>query len=135
MNENYIIVFDTETTGFSPTNNEIVQLSYILYDKSTNKIIHATENGEDIVNIKGKIPERTSKIHGIYKEDTKNKKPIEHHINEFIKYFNQATTYVGHNIKFDINMIIGQIRKFSIIIQYVNCCKNKLKYMESQMGP
>ena len=31
-NKNLIIVFDTETTGFSPVKSEIVQLSYILYD-------------------------------------------------------------------------------------------------------
>jgi len=32
MSKNIIIVFDTETTGFSPVRNEIVQLSYILYN-------------------------------------------------------------------------------------------------------
>ena len=32
-----IIVFDTETTGFSPIKNEIVQLSYIIYNTLFNR--------------------------------------------------------------------------------------------------
>ena len=50
-NENLIIVFDTETTGFSPIKNEIVQLSYILYDVIKQEVIYATKPGEDIVDI------------------------------------------------------------------------------------
>ena len=43
MSKNKIIVFDTETTGFSPKNNEIVQLSYILYDAQNQSVIYATQ--------------------------------------------------------------------------------------------
>ena len=58
-NQNLIIVFDTETTGFSPTKNEVVQLSYILYDVSKQEVVYATRPGDDIVNIKGKIQKET----------------------------------------------------------------------------
>ena len=50
---NIIIVFDTETTGFSPIKNEIVQLSYILYDTKSQSVLYATQQGPDIVKING----------------------------------------------------------------------------------
>ena len=110
-NSNIIIVFDTETTGFSPEKNEIVQLSYILYDTQNQTVIYATSQGDDIVNIKGKIPPTTTAVHGITKEMTLDKRPIKEHIDQFIQYCNQAGKFVGHNIKFDIKMISGQIKK------------------------
>jgi len=108
---NTIIVFDTETTGFSPEKNEIVQLSYILYNIQTQSVIYATSPGDDIVNIKGNIPKVTSDVHGITKDMTLDKQPIKTHIDQFIGYCEQAGTLVGHNIKFDIQMITGQIHK------------------------
>ncbi len=110
-NENLIIVFDTETTGFSPEKNEIVQLSYILYDISKQEVVYATQLGNDIINIKGYIPKATSNVHGITKDMTLDKRPIKDHIDEFIIHCNKANQFVGHNIKFDIKMITGQINK------------------------
>jgi len=110
-NSNIIIVFDTETTGFSPEKNEIVQLSYILYDTQTQTVIYATTQGDDIVNIKGAIPPDTTAVHGISKVMTLDKRPIKEHIDQFIQYCNQAGKFVGHNIKFDIKMIAGQMKK------------------------
>jgi DNA polymerase III epsilon subunit-like protein len=115
MNNN-IIVFDTETTGFSPEKNEIVQLSYILYNTDTQSVLYATRLGRDIVKINDIIPKSTSDVHAITKEMTLNKRPIKEHIDEFITYCNQASKFVGHNVKFDIKMITGQITK--IIAEY-----------------
>jgi DNA polymerase III epsilon subunit-like protein len=108
---NKIIVFDTETTGFSAEKNEIVQLSYILYDTQSQTVIYATQQGDDIVKINGKIPKRTTDVHGITKEMTLDKRPIKDHIDNFIEHCNLAETFVGHNISFDIKMIVGQIKK------------------------
>ena len=83
---NIIIVFDTETTGFSPEKNEIVQLSYILYDVDKQSVLYATKLNDDIVNINGKIPKETSDVHGITKDMTLDKRPIKDHIDEFIGY-------------------------------------------------
>ena len=106
-----IIVFDTETTGFSPVKNEIVQLSYILYDTASQTVVYATKPGDDIVNINGKIPKQTSDVHGITKDMTLDKRPIKDHIDQFIHYCNEAEQFVGHNVAFDIKMIIGQMNK------------------------
>jgi len=108
---NRIIVFDTETTGFSPEKNEIVQLSYILYDVDRQSVLYATKLNDDIVQINGKIPKNTSDVHGITKDITLDKQPIKEHIDKFIQYCDQANKFVGHNIQFDIKMITGQIKK------------------------
>ena len=81
-----ILVFDTETTGFSPEKNEIVQLSYILYDLDKQTVLYATKLEDDIVNINGKIPKETSDVHGITKDMTLDKRPIKDHIDKFIRY-------------------------------------------------
>jgi len=57
------------------------------------------------------IPEETIAVHGITKDMTLGKRPIKDHIDAFIGYCDQAKTFVGHNIKFDIGMIVGQINK------------------------
>jgi DNA polymerase III epsilon subunit-like protein len=110
-NSNIVIVFDTETTGFSPIKNEIVQLSYILYDIQNQNVIYSTQQVDDIVKINGEIPKQTSDVHGITKDMTLNKRPIKEHIDKFIHYCNQSDKFVGHNISFDIKMIVGQINK------------------------
>lgn len=111
-----IIVFDTETTGFSFKKSEIVQLSYILYDTETMKVLRATKLGDDIVKINGDIPETVSKIHGIKKEDTLDKETIKTHIDAFIECFNDADMFVAHNISFDIGHITEQVNK--LIAEY-----------------
>jgi DNA polymerase III epsilon subunit-like protein len=102
---NLVIVFDTETTGFSCEYDKIVQLSYILYDLTSNSVVYATKPGDDIVKVDSDIPERTTSVHGITKEMTEDKRPIEEHIDNFILYCNRASKFVGHNIAFDIRMI------------------------------
>lgn len=127
-NPNLIIVFDTETTGFSPEKNEIVQLSYILYDIEKKEVVYSTRPGNDIVNIKGKIPKQTSDVHGITKDMTLDKRSIKEHIDEFIGYCNQAAIFVGHNIKFDIRMICGQMGK--IIKEFPETEENYKTFLE-----
>ena len=112
LNSNYIFVFDTETTGLSPSKDEIIQLSYILYDTLNGKIIYATKLEEDIVKINAtKMSKGAFDSHGIEIERTFNKDPIKTHIDKFIGYCEQAKILVGHNLGFDIRMIIAQIEK------------------------
>jgi DNA polymerase III epsilon subunit-like protein len=127
IEEDLIIVFDTETTGFSPVMHEIIQLSYIVYDIANKRVVYVTEEGDDIVNITGSIPPQTTAVHGITKEMTVGKAPIEVHIDKFMEWCNKTNKFVGHNIGFDIRMIVGQIDK---IIAKNPTDENKLKYKE-----
>lgn len=116
-NKDLVLVFDTETTGTNFGLNEIISLSYIVYNKATNEVVYLTEQGQDIVSIIGET-NGTEKIHGITKEMTIGKKPIREHLDAFIFHFNNVGQYVAHNLKFDRSFIIDAADK---LIKENNC--------------
>ena len=115
----FVLVFDTETTGLPKTKviNEttinglpyIVQLSYMIYDTDSTKIIKISDN---IV----KIPENVElskesiAIHGIDRNKmNENGKPIVEILQEFLTDIDSTDLIIAHNIDFDINMIIIEL--------------------------
>jgi len=112
-----VLVFDTETTGlplFRVSPNEsnfkdwpyIVQLSYIIYDTTENKIV-TTYNAiiklpEDVT-----ISEETSSIHGIT-NGISQKSGFD--IKDVLKVFKTAIEtcdlIVAHNMDFDVDMVL-----------------------------
>uniref|UniRef100_A0A6C0EH17 Exonuclease domain-containing protein n=1 Tax=viral metagenome TaxID=1070528 RepID=A0A6C0EH17_9ZZZZ len=120
----FVLVFDTETTGLPKTKviNEntvnswpyIVQLSYIIYDTESNKIIKISDNI-------AKIPENVElskesiAIHGIDRNKMNEKgKPIVEILQEFLTTIDSIDLIVCHNIDFDINMIIVEIYRCAL---------------------
>ena len=120
----FVLVFDTETTGLPKTKviNEttikylphIVQLSYMIYDTDSNKIIKISDN---IV----KIPENVElskesvAIHGIDRNTMNEKgRPIVEVLKEFLTDIDFIDLIIAHNIDFDINMIIIEIYRCSM---------------------
>lgn len=110
-----VLVFDTETTGLPQTKilnpdtlyqwPTIVQFSYVIYDISLNEIM---ESKDYIIKVPEHvlIPEDSTKIHGINNEISSNKGIlIDIVLNEFFYYLRNVDCIIGHNIKFDINMI------------------------------
>jgi len=112
-----VLVFDTETTGLPKRNASfynsddwpyIVQLSYILFDTETNKMI---AEHDWIIKIPDHvtIPEVCTNIHCITKGITDKR---GHYITDVLDIFdvcmNHADVIVGHNIVFDRNMIIAE---------------------------
>jgi DNA polymerase III epsilon subunit-like protein len=115
----FVLVFDTETTGLPKTKviNEttinslpyIVQLSYMIYDTDSNKIIKLSDN---II----KIPENVElskesiAIHGIDRNKMNEKgRPVVEVLQEFLCDIDFIDLIIAHNIDFDINMIIVEI--------------------------
>lgn len=111
------LIFDTETTGLSQTkiiNQEtlskwphIVQFSYIIYDMKNGIIV----SKDCIIKLNGiTIPEDSTKIHGISNKISQEKgENIEIILKEFFYYLREVDFLVGHNISFDINMIIVEL--------------------------
>lgn len=124
-----ITVFDTETTGLIPKNIDvrnlnleeletyphILQFSYINYDTEIDEIIKYSDDYVKIAdNIK--IPEESSKIHGITSKTIEKKsKYIEEILDDFMNIYTGFTdTLIGHNITFDINMLLIELMRLVI---------------------
>lgn len=111
-----ILIFDTETSGLPEKKNcsllstqkwpYILQLSYILYDTETNRIIKYVDTLIDIDNSVNISPESIN-IHKITKEMCKNNgKPIKDVLKEFNDVLNYSELLIGHNLQFDKNILI-----------------------------
>ncbi len=116
----YYIFIDTETTGSSGPNNFIIQLAYIIVNsnfeivKIVNKYINhkkckITRSAYDV----HKINNTTLDIHGYTFEEV---------FIEFLKDMVDVKYVVGHNIKFDVGMVIHNLGRynFEIIDPFIN---------------
>ena len=111
-----ILIFDTETSGLPQDRNAsiisttrwpyILQLSYILYDSSSNAIIEYNDN---IVKIPDEvnIDPNSIKIHKITRDICNlNGVPIVNILNNFNNVLLKTDIIVGHNLQFDKNIIM-----------------------------
>ena len=130
------LFFDTETTGLpknykapvSDLNNwpRLVQLAYLYYDKSGNKI----SEGNFIIKPDGfTIPAEASKVHGISTEralqEGQSIIPVLQHFTELVK---EADYLVAHNMSFDEKIVGAEFLRngMSNSIQF----KNKICTMQ-----
>jgi DNA polymerase III epsilon subunit-like protein len=115
------LIFDTETTGLPPKNKVIspetlqdwpyiVQFSFSLFNTDTLKIIEY-----DYIIYAPDIPEESTKIHGITKSMNKQlgfNFPCVYDI--FKLCLDQCDLLIGHNISFDIQMLMAQCLRCNI---------------------
>jgi DNA polymerase-3 subunit alpha len=121
MDDNLIIVFDTETNGLWPKDTKditkcnypyIVQLSFIIYNENTNEIVK-TYNKYIKQTDEIDFNSQAFKINKITKEMCDNGVSIIEALNEFYTYYMNSKNIVGHNIEFDKKMIqLEIIRNF-----------------------
>lgn len=138
-----ILVFDTETTGLPPRIKQenkisgkdkstlntrlldtcleqwpsIIQLSYIIYDTEdpkNSKIFNKYIDLPDTI----EISKESMAIHHITKErisamNGANRAIINDALDEFMTDVDIADVVVGHNVKFDIQMIIAELKRLS----------------------
>ena len=102
--QDYTIV-DIETTGLSPINNEIIELSAIKVRE--NKVV---EKFTTLVKPKAKINPYISSLTGITNEMVKTAPDITKILPEFCKFL-QRDCILGHNINFDIRFIQHNLMK------------------------
>lgn len=96
---NKIVVFDIETTGCNPENDNIIEIGAI---KIIDDIIVAEWN--ELVNPCMQIPQNIFELTGISTEMVKDKATIDKLLPDFIK-FCSGSNIMGHNIIFDYSFI------------------------------
>lgn len=120
-----VLVFDTETTGLPvypdgrkikyldnsvlPFWPRIIQLSYVVYDvkKQKGELIK-----DDIIKLSEdvSISKESQELHGITKLISLEKGIcIESAILEFMNHFETSDKIVGHNIRFDLDMVKSEL--------------------------
>ena len=122
-----VLVFDTETTGLPVypdgrkikylNNNtlpfwpRIIQLSYVVYD--VNKLRGEIIN-DDIIKLREdvSISKESQELHGITKLISQEKGIcVKLAILEFMNHFETSDKIVGHNIRFDLDMIKSELMR------------------------
>ena len=102
------VVFDIETTGFSPVNNRIIEIGAV---KVVDGVI--VERFSEFVNPKVPIPFEIEKLTGIRDEMVIQAEGIEQVLPRFLA-FSKDAVMVAHNASFDMSFIYANARQMGI---------------------
>lgn len=114
------IVFDTETTGLDPNNNEIIEYSFLKYEDNT-----LVSKLSSLVKPASPIPEFITNITHISNEDVEDALPIDEHLAKIIDFIN-GQVIIGHNILFDIKFLESSIKRSTCELNRV-----KIEYIDT----
>ena len=102
------VVFDTETTGFSPKNDRLVELGAVKFRNG--KVL---EEKTWLINPRRSIPSFVQRVHGITPEMVKDSptfKEVFPEFNEFIK----GCVLIAHNANFDVSFMRAEMARNQI---------------------
>ena len=99
------IVFDTETTGFSPTMDRIVEIGVVKFRNG-----EVVEEKSWLVNPQRDIPYWATKVHGITDKMVKDQPSFKDMYPEFQKFIG-GSVLMAHNAKFDISFMKAEIKR------------------------
>lgn len=103
--EGDFVVFDIETTGFSPVNNRIIEIGAVKVSGG-----QVTERFSTFVNPQVPIPFEIEKLTGIRDEMVMEAPPIEEVLPEFLEFCTGCVP-VAHNAGFDMSFIMENARR------------------------
>jgi len=104
------VVFDIETTGLSPHDDEIIEIGAIRVD-DINASSHTTY--QELIKPSCRISSRITSITGITNDMLENCNSIDHHIKEF-KEFIGDLPIVAHNASFDCGFMSHTFKKHGL---------------------
>jgi|APTNR8051073442_1049403.scaffolds.fasta_scaffold00006_335 DNA polymerase-3 subunit alpha (Gram-positive type) len=103
-----IVVFDTETTGFSAAKDRIVEIGAV---KIRNGEIVEERNW--LINPQQPIPARVTKVHGISDAMVKDKPAFADIYADFQAFVGDAIL-VAHNARFDVDMMRAEVERANL---------------------
>ena len=126
MEQNTILVFDTETTGLFPKGEDvnniqkypyITQLSYVVYDCNKKEIVYTFDS---YINIDPSIhlSDIVKELTGVTREKLDNGIDMLSALKTFYKYYAMSNWIVAHNIQFDQKMMMIETERHREAIQY-----------------
>ena len=106
------VVFDIETTGFSPRTDKITEIGAV-------KVVdgHIVDSYSQLINPEKAIPQKVQELTGLTNAILSDKPTIEEIIGDF-RDFIEGCVLVAHNAKFDISFIRREFRKAKFNFDY-----------------
>ena len=102
------VVFDIETTGFSPVNNKIIEIGAVKVEKG-----EITDRYSTFVNPDVPIPFEIEKLTGINDNMVIDSPMIEEILPQFLA-FCEGAVMVAHNANFDMSFIIENAKRLNL---------------------
>lgn len=102
--ENYVVL-DIETTGFSPENDEIIELSALRVVNN-----NVVEEFSELVNPERYVSSYITNLTGISQQMLYNASKIPDVLNRFMEFVSDSMI-MGHNVTFDIGFIDNKLKK------------------------
>ena len=103
------IVFDTETTGFEPSEgHRIVEIGCV-------ELINHIPSGKtyhQYINPERDIPAEAAAVHGITDEKVKDEPTFGEIIGDFMAFIGDDAKLVAHNAQFDIKFVNAEFKQF-----------------------
>ena len=99
------VIFDTETTGFSPINDRVIEIGAV-------KVRNGKKLGEKtwLINPQRYIPWYVQNVHHITPEILKDKPTFAEVYPEFLEFID-GSVLIAHNAPFDIRMMSAEARR------------------------
>lgn len=96
------VVLDTETTGFNPPKDKIIEIAAIKFENWI-----PTELFQTLVNPQQPIPAAASNVNNITDDMVKDAPLVSEVINDF-NSFVKSFNIVGHNLDFDLSFLVSE---------------------------
>jgi len=104
MDETFV-VFDLETTGFNPHNNEIIEIGAVKLKEG-----EVVESYQTFINPRREIPDKITELTGITNDMVVDAPKLEEVIDDFLEFIGDHTI-VAHNLSFDLSFIEDKLRR------------------------
>ncbi|MBU1571243.1 MAG: DNA polymerase III subunit epsilon [Proteobacteria bacterium] len=114
LSELIYTVFDTETTGLNPEQDEIISIGAV---RIVNNHLLRDENFDQLVNPERTLPFESIQFHGIEQHMLQDQPTVEQVLPRFCK-FAEGTVLVAHNAAFDMRML--QMKELSAKTKFIN---------------
>lgn len=104
------VVFDLETTGFSPERDDILEIgAFVVRDDAVldAPVFHR------MVRPRAPIPWRATQVHGIRDADVRAAPSLDLVLPEFVSFVD-GRPVVGHNVGFDSNFVRAAARRLGL---------------------
>ena len=111
IEEEEFVIFDIETTGFSSTNDKIIEIGAVKMKRGL-----VIDKFSEFINPEIKIPMKIVELTGISDKMVSNAETIEKVLPRFLEFI-KNTTVVAHNAKFDVGFITKKCEQLNLSLE------------------